>query len=782
MNDILGSVDREQYQIMDILGQGTFGQVVKCLNLKSKDLVAVKVIKNKPAYYNQSLVEVAILDMLNNQHDPHDKHHIARMKDTFVHKAHLCITFEMLSLNLYELIKQSRFTGFSTNLVRVFMSQILDSLTVLARARIIHCDLKPENILLKRYLLRMGLIRCSLNDPNIKVIDFGSACHEGQTLYTYIQSRFYRSPEVLLGLPYSSSIDMWSVGCIAAELFLGLPLFPGSSEYNQISRIVETLGVPPTYMIEKGKNSRDFFNRTSSSTDPVSGRVYSTYGLKSMQDYMKEQKATEAPSKRYLQGVKLEEVVMKHEGAKKNSSAGLSPEKNDEDRKMRIIFIDFLYGLLRLNPLERWSPQQAKLHPFITGKPWLGPYKPAVGPVMHVDRMGNVGGDFGGRIPETKINGAVGGHYVPSQSMQQQQPKQPLVLAVPLLQGGGAVRTSRQRANTLSSSKVATVPPTLQRLMQHAGGTGGTRGLKHRDKFATATASLVEGSGRSSSGSDRTSPLPPGKREGDDDVEIHNSKRVELSPRGPASAGSGFTFAKNGTMPIPQLKIPKQNSAAASQFGFAHSPTAAMMNSPINRHFHQNAYPQTPSDLSESTDKPKLFIRPYGGIEAGPSSARPIMESVSQPYSPYDGAAQNSAQSHYQYPTQVYNPSVQPYVTGRGRGNSFTGMGASSPLAPSFAPSSLPHAMRMGAGDVPAEMDIDVVNADGTRWGINTTGLVSTPTKMEASPNVLTVEQQEKFQSWKERGPPSSSPSTSGSSGVNRPWVNDSMFCVGLIW
>ena len=82
----------------------------------------------------------------------------------------------------------------------------------------------------------------SLETPSIKVIDFGSACHEQQTVYTYIQSRFYRSLEVLLGVPYSSSIDMWSLGCIAAELFLGLPLFPGSSEYNQISRIVEMLG------------------------------------------------------------------------------------------------------------------------------------------------------------------------------------------------------------------------------------------------------------------------------------------------------------------------------------------------------------------------------------------------------------------------------------------------------------------------------------------------------------------------------------------------------------
>lgn len=76
----------------------------------------------------------------------------------------------------------------------------------------------------------------------MKIIDFGSACYEGQTIYSYIQSRFYRSPEVLLGIPYTAAIDMWSLGCIAAELFLGLPLFPGVSEFNQIGRIVDALG------------------------------------------------------------------------------------------------------------------------------------------------------------------------------------------------------------------------------------------------------------------------------------------------------------------------------------------------------------------------------------------------------------------------------------------------------------------------------------------------------------------------------------------------------------
>jgi serine/threonine protein kinase len=101
-------------------------------------------------------------------------------------------------------------------------SQILDALIVLRDASIIHCDLKPENILLAPPAASGGAL------GQLKLIDFGSACFETRTVYSYIQSRFYRSPEVLLGLSYSASIDMWSFGCVAAELFLGLPLFPGA--------------------------------------------------------------------------------------------------------------------------------------------------------------------------------------------------------------------------------------------------------------------------------------------------------------------------------------------------------------------------------------------------------------------------------------------------------------------------------------------------------------------------------------------------------------------------
>ncbi|KAI9264296.1 kinase-like domain-containing protein [Phascolomyces articulosus] len=356
VNDILGSTEGHKYLILDVLGAGTFGQVVKCRNTKTQQIFAVKVVKNKTAYFKQSMMEVAILEMLNQRHDPEDQHHILRLKDTFIHKKHLCLVFELLSVNLYELIKQNQFRGLSTNLVRVFTAQILDALTILNEARIIHCDLKPENILLK-----------NLESPTIKVIDFGSACHEVQTMYTYIQSRFYRSPEVLVGLPYTSAIDMWSLGCIATELFLGLPLFPGSSEYNQISRIVEMLGVPPNYMIEMGKNANRYFERY---TDEQGEKKYK---LRSLEQYSQEQGKTEQPSKRYFAARTLPDLINNYPIMRK---ASMTPKEIEKEKQNRLAFIDFLQGLLNLNHFERWSPQQAKLHPFITGEEFTGHFKP----------------------------------------------------------------------------------------------------------------------------------------------------------------------------------------------------------------------------------------------------------------------------------------------------------------------------------------------------------------------------------------------------------------------
>ncbi|WWC64676.1 uncharacterized protein I303_107287 [Kwoniella dejecticola CBS 10117] len=356
VNDVLGGEHGgDRYLILDVLGQGTFGQVVKCQNMRTHEIVAVKVVKNKPAYLQQSKMEVAILELLNGQHDPSDRHHILRMHDHFTHKSHLCLVFECLSSNLYELIKQNQFKGLSTQLVKVFTGQMLDCLTVLKDARLIHCDLKPENILLK-----------SLQSPQIKIIDFGSACHEMQTVYTYIQSRFYRSPEVLLGLPYSTAIDMWSLGCIVVELFLGLPLFPGTSEYNQLSRIVDMLGTPPNHLLEVGKQTHEFFN---TSTDSY-GRK--TYKLKSMHQYASEHRTDEQPSKQYFKQTKLKDIIMEYSFSKR----GAKQSDIDKEMAMRRAFVDFAEGLLNMDPIKRWSPQQAAKHPFITGEKFTGPFQP----------------------------------------------------------------------------------------------------------------------------------------------------------------------------------------------------------------------------------------------------------------------------------------------------------------------------------------------------------------------------------------------------------------------
>ena len=113
-------------------------------------------------------------------------------------------------------------------------------------------------------------------------------------------------------ISYSSAIDMWSLGCIVVELFLGLPLFPGSSEYNQVSRITEMLGLPPTWMLEMGKQSGEFFEKTH---DEYGRR---TYRLKSMEQYSREHGTKEQPSKKYFQATTLPEIIRSYSMPRKN--------------------------------------------------------------------------------------------------------------------------------------------------------------------------------------------------------------------------------------------------------------------------------------------------------------------------------------------------------------------------------------------------------------------------------------------------------------------------------
>ncbi|XP_024357303.1 dual specificity protein kinase YAK1 homolog isoform X2 [Physcomitrium patens] len=351
-----------RYVVKDLVGCGTFGQVAKCLILETNDLVAVKVIKNQRAYSTQARVEIGILHRLNNIRDRRNEHHVVRSFDHFSCEGHLCIVFELLGVNLFELLKTNNLKGISLQLVRIFTGQLLDALSLLHDARVIHCDLKPENILLS-----------SLRTAEIKLIDFGSACMEDHTVYSYIQSRFYRSPEVVLGHPYSTAIDMWSLGCVAAELFLGLPLFPGQCAYDLLRFIIEKLGKqPPDHILQKAKNTNKYFKLISAAPHPESGHTSgnaSVYQFLTPEENEAREKSKPAIGKRYISGT-LEKMIMTY------PMKSAQKEEVEREKFSRKVFVDFLKGLIEVDPFKRWTPYEASQHPFLTDGPFTGPFKP----------------------------------------------------------------------------------------------------------------------------------------------------------------------------------------------------------------------------------------------------------------------------------------------------------------------------------------------------------------------------------------------------------------------
>jgi dual specificity tyrosine-phosphorylation-regulated kinase 2/3/4 len=240
------------------------------------------------------------------------KHGVVNFTQNFYFRGHLCISTELLGVNLYEFIKAHDFRGFSLKLIRRFTKQLLGCLVLLNGRKVIHCDLKPENVLLAHPM-----------HSEIKVIDFGSSCFENEKVYTYIQSRFYRSPEVILGMSYGMPIDMWSLGCILAELFTGYPIFPGENEQEQLACIMEIFGPPEKHLIEKSSRKKLFFDSLGKPRLTVSSKG----------------------RRRRPSSKELRQVL-----------------KCDDEA-----FIDFIARCLRWDPVRRLTPQEAMIHEFITG-------------------------------------------------------------------------------------------------------------------------------------------------------------------------------------------------------------------------------------------------------------------------------------------------------------------------------------------------------------------------------------------------------------------------------
>jgi dual specificity tyrosine-phosphorylation-regulated kinase 2/3/4 len=229
-----------------------------------------------------SVIYIPRLAFIFNQ-DAEEKHHVIKMTEHFYFRNHLCIAMELLSINLYELIKANGFVGFTTDLIRRFTSQMLLSLSLMRHHRIVHCDLKPEVytsflcmhpeshccrmyfcVIPPRAASRSLILEAAvLSTKKVRGIQHTQYCCLTIILvYTYIQSRFYRSPEVILGMNYHMAIDMWSLGCILAELYTGFPIFPGENEQEQLACIMEVLGVPDKDFVNRSSRKKLFFGKS----------------------------------------------------------------------------------------------------------------------------------------------------------------------------------------------------------------------------------------------------------------------------------------------------------------------------------------------------------------------------------------------------------------------------------------------------------------------------------------------------------------------------------------
>lgn len=215
-----------RYQIIAKLGKGMFGNVVKCRDHKLRRDVSVKIMKNDVKWSLQCINEIKILKKMKHPN----------LLTYFGHlnfRSHICISTELLAVNLYEALEATKFKGFDLKIIKKWSKDILSGLTFIHKAGFVHADLKPENIML-----------VSPNSLNVKIIDFGSSSAIGDVSYPYIQSRYYRAPEILLGCRYNEKIDIWSFATLIYELYDGNPLFGAKNETQLLNMMTKLIGVP----------------------------------------------------------------------------------------------------------------------------------------------------------------------------------------------------------------------------------------------------------------------------------------------------------------------------------------------------------------------------------------------------------------------------------------------------------------------------------------------------------------------------------------------------------
>ncbi|XP_006800123.2 homeodomain-interacting protein kinase 1-like isoform X2 [Neolamprologus brichardi] len=331
-----------RYQMISTLGEGAYGTVGKFIRLNDLKSVAIKIVKTDCFRNGLANLEVAALRKLKLYKS--ERYNLVQFYNVLTDGQKLCLEFEHLDKNLYEFMKERQFRPLALKSVRAITQQIAKALDHLKSVRLIHADLKLENVM---------LVNHQKQPYRVKVIDFSLACDtSAASMGSYIQSRSYRSPEIILGAPFTEAIDVWSLGCIAANLYLGSMLYPGENEYEVMRYIVETQGQPPGKILDSGLKTAFYFDTQLYFTT-------STWKLKTPEQFVSET------------GIKFtEKRMMKLTSLDDLKNLWFTRHQNYTSKSAEIcdllVFIELLKGMLQLDPEKRMTPSQVLQHDFTT--------------------------------------------------------------------------------------------------------------------------------------------------------------------------------------------------------------------------------------------------------------------------------------------------------------------------------------------------------------------------------------------------------------------------------
>ncbi|XP_057678259.1 homeodomain-interacting protein kinase 2-like [Corythoichthys intestinalis] len=243
------------YKVEDFLGEGSFGIVAKCRCIVTGKMAAIKVLKNHPAIMHQAREEIAVLKQLQRL-DP-DQANIVRWNDFFFNKQLICLNFELLDqcLNIFQ--QEQNLPTLSLCEMSPILYQMGTALLHLSDIGIVHTDIKTDNIM---------VVDRHQRPLHFKLIDFGLAKNVSDLKPgDYVQTSWYRAPEVVLGGPFNEAIDMWSLGIVAVKLATGYHLYPGDSDYDTLAYIIQTQGRPSESVLDRGLRTSVYFKKQDTS-------------------------------------------------------------------------------------------------------------------------------------------------------------------------------------------------------------------------------------------------------------------------------------------------------------------------------------------------------------------------------------------------------------------------------------------------------------------------------------------------------------------------------------